>query len=87
MPLIMFVSSSFNTYVNLLKKKISTNIDADMPNTKRNHANDSLEVPIGPITRVRAKKLKEALNELVQNIWRKMDLRGLGHLRSMKDNL
>jgi hypothetical protein len=46
-----------------------------------------VEVPIGPITRVRAKKLKEALNELVQNIWRKMDLRGLGHLRSMKDNL
>ena len=32
--------------------------DEDQPNTKLNHANDSLEVPIGPITRVRAKKLK-----------------------------
>ena len=32
--------------------------------TKRNHAND----PIGPITRARKKKLKEALNGLVQNI-------------------
>jgi len=64
-----------------------TSDDADQPNTKRNHTNTPLEVPIGPITRVRAKKLKEALNELVQNIWRKMDLRGLGHLRSMKDNL
>jgi len=34
-------------------------------------------VPIGPITRARVKKLKEALNELVQNIWSKMDLEGL----------
>ena len=50
----------------------------DQPNTKRNHANNPLEVPIGPITRVRAKKLKEALNGLVQNIWSKMDLEGLG---------
>jgi hypothetical protein len=53
-------------------------IDEDQPNTKRNHANDPLEVPIGPITRARAKKLKGALNELVQNIWRKMDLERLG---------
>jgi hypothetical protein len=37
----------------------------DQPNTKRNHANDPLEVPIGTITRDRAKKLKEALNGLV----------------------
>ena len=42
--------------------------DEDQPNTKRNHANDPLKVPIGPITRARAKKLIEALNELVQNI-------------------
>jgi len=48
--------------------------DEDQPNTKRNHANDPLEVPIGPITRARANKLKEALNGLVQNIGRKMDL-------------
>jgi hypothetical protein len=52
--------------------------DADQPNTKRNHANNPLEVPVGPITRARAKKLKEALNGLVQNIWSKMDLEGLG---------
>jgi hypothetical protein len=51
--------------------------DADQPNTKRNHANDPLEVPIRPITRARAEKLKEALNGLVQNIWSKMDLEGL----------
>jgi len=42
--------------------------DANQPNTKRNHANDPMEVPVGPITRARAKKLKEALNELIQNI-------------------
>jgi hypothetical protein len=61
-----------NTYNDL---NCSTN-DADQPNTEHNHANNPLEVPIGPITRSRAKKLKEALNELVQNIWSKMDLLG-----------
>ena len=48
--------------------------DEDQPNTKRNHANDLLEVPIRPITRAKANKLKKVLNELVQNIWSKMDL-------------
>jgi len=33
-------------------------------------------VPIEPITKARAKKLKEALNGLVQNIWSKMNLEG-----------
>jgi hypothetical protein len=42
--------------------------DEDQPNTKRNHANNLLEVPIGPTTRARAKKLKKALNRFVQNI-------------------
>jgi hypothetical protein len=51
--------------------------DKDQPNTKRNHANDLLEVPIRPITRVEANKLKKVLNELVQNIWSKMDLEEL----------
>jgi hypothetical protein len=36
-----------------------------------------LEVQNGPITRVKVKKLKEALNELVHNIWSKMDLEEL----------
>jgi hypothetical protein len=40
----------------------------DQPNTKFNHVKDPLKVPKGPINRARAKKLKEALNELVQNI-------------------
>ena len=42
--------------------------DEDKPNTKRNHANNPLDVSIGPITRTRANKIKETLNERVQNI-------------------
>jgi hypothetical protein len=51
--------------------------DEDQPNTKRNHANNPLKVPIRLIIRSRAYKLKEALNVLVQNIWSKMDLEEL----------
>jgi hypothetical protein len=35
-------------------------------------------MPIGPITRARAKKLKEVLNWLVQNICSKIDLEEFG---------
>jgi hypothetical protein len=45
--------------------------------------NDPLEVPIAPITRGE-KKLKEALNEFVQNIWSKMDLEELGTSKEHK---
>jgi len=34
-------------------------------------------VPIRPITKARAKKLKEAMNGLVHNIWSKIDLKRL----------
>ena len=30
---------------------------------------DPLQVPVGPITRARAKKFKEALNGLIQGLW------------------
>lgn len=30
---------------------------------------DPLHVPIGPITKVRSKKIKKALNGLIQEIW------------------
>jgi hypothetical protein len=42
------------TYVNLPKKIIQS--DEDQANTKRDHANDPLEMPIRPNTRVRANK-------------------------------
>ena len=35
-------------------------------------------VPSGSIIKARAKKLKEALKGLVQNIWSKMDLEEIG---------
>jgi hypothetical protein len=57
--------------------------DADQPDTKRNHANNPLEVPIGPIIKARAKKIKEALNGLVLNIWSKMNLKGLGSINQV----
>jgi hypothetical protein len=44
-----------------------------------------LEVQNGPITRVKVKKLKEALNELVQNIWSKIDLEELGTPRGHEE--
>ena len=30
---------------------------------------DPLHVPVGPITKARSKKIKEALNGLIQDIW------------------
>ena len=30
---------------------------------------DLLHVPVGPITKARSKKIKEALNGLIQEIW------------------
>ena len=36
---------------------------------------DSLEVPVGPVTRLRAKRFKEAFNELFQDTWAKVDFK------------
>ena len=30
---------------------------------------DSIQVPIGPVTKVRPKRFKETLNGLIQHIW------------------
>ncbi|KAK3189264.1 hypothetical protein Dsin_028825 [Dipteronia sinensis] len=35
---------------------------------------DPLHVPVGPITRARAKRFKEALNGLIQNTWADVEL-------------
>jgi hypothetical protein len=34
-----------------------------------------LEVPVGPVTRLRAKRFKEAFNGLLQNTWAKVDFK------------
>jgi hypothetical protein len=36
---------------------------------------DPLEVPAGPVTRLRAKKFKEAFNGLLQDTWAKVDFK------------
>jgi hypothetical protein len=36
---------------------------------------DPLEVPVGSVTRLRAKKFKEAFNGLLQNTWAKVDFK------------
>ena len=36
---------------------------------------DPLHVPVGPITKARSKKIKEALNELIQEIWADFNVR------------
>ena len=42
--------------------------DEDMANTRSRNA-DPIQVPIGPITRARAKKFQNALSGLIQGIW------------------
>jgi hypothetical protein len=34
-----------------------------------------LEVPVGLVTRIRAKRFKEAFNELLQDTWAKVDFK------------
>ena len=36
--------------------------------------NDTLHVPMGPITRARSKKIKKTLNGLIQEIWADFDI-------------
>lgn len=61
--------------------------DEDQSNTDLNHVRDPLKVPNELITRARAKKLKEALNELVQDIWSKMDREEIGTSKEHEGNL
>ena len=36
-----------------------------------------LEVPVGPVTKLRAKRFKKVFNELLQDIWAKVDFKGI----------
>jgi hypothetical protein len=36
---------------------------------------DPLEVPVGPVTRLKAKKFKEAFNGLLKDTWAKVDFK------------
>ena len=48
--------------------------DEDM--TTRAWNADPIQVPIGPVTRARAKRFKESLNGLIQHIWAEKHLCG-----------
>ena len=39
------------------------------PDENQQAFKDPLHVPVGPITKARSKKIKEALNGLIQEIW------------------
>ena len=51
--------------------KLSLFIPFSTYNTDENHKafKDPLHVPVGPITKARSKKIKEALNGPIQEIW------------------
>jgi hypothetical protein len=46
-------------------KSLSLCSDGDQGTTSK----DLVRVPIGPVTRARAKKFKDVLNELIQELW------------------
>ena len=48
-------------------------IDEDMVSTRAWNA-DPVQVPIGLVTRARAKRFKECLSGLIQHIWAKIHL-------------
>ena len=45
--------------------KLKTTNDGDQGTTSK----DLVQVPIGPVTRARAKKFKDVLNGLIQELW------------------
>ena len=48
--------------------------DGDMESSNAWKVADPIQVPVGPITRARAKKFKEALNRLIHEIWNQVNL-------------
>jgi hypothetical protein len=49
----------------LIRRKLLTGSDGDQGTTSK----DLVQVPIGPVTRTRAKKFKDVLNGLIQELW------------------
>jgi hypothetical protein len=52
-------------YITPKAKEYMANIDGDQDTTSK----DLIQVPIGPVTRARAKKFKDVLNGLIQELW------------------
>ena len=53
---------------------ISSNLGIGCDENKGAAPRDPLHVPVGPITRARAKRFKEALNGLIQDSWANSEL-------------
>ena len=53
-----------NPLIENLRKKEKIDLNENQQAFK-----DPLHVPVGPITKARSKKIKEALNGLIQEIW------------------
>ena len=56
-----------------MEEKVSDEVELDVCATidenRKASTKDPLQVPVGPITRARAKKFKDALNGLIQGLW------------------
>ena len=50
-------------------KNICSSASKDHSDEHHKAFKDPLHVPVGPITKARSKKIKEALNGLIQEIW------------------
>jgi hypothetical protein len=48
-----------------IKYNLKVLVDGDQGTTSK----DLIQVPIGPVTRARAKKFKDVLNGLIQELW------------------
>jgi hypothetical protein len=59
-PLMMLVGSHQRVF-----KPFILGFDGDQGTTSK----DFIQVPIGPVTRARAKKFKDVLNGLIQELW------------------
>ena len=76
------ISATFNVY-DLSPFNVGDNSRTNPFEERGNDENqqafrDPLHVPVGPITRARSKKIKEALNRLIQEIWANSNA---GHLK------
>ena len=56
-------------YWNTCPRKLKSEFDRTPDENQQELLKDPLHVPVGPITRARSKKIKAALNGLVQDIW------------------
>ena len=60
--------SRFITY-NRVPWSLDSLLSMTMHDENQQAFKDPLHVPVGPITKARSKKIKEALNGLIQEIW------------------